>query len=477
MAMRRAKIVCTLGPSSLSQEMLERLLTAGMDVARLNFSHGSHKQHAETLEKLRSASLKVRKAVGILGDLQGPKIRTGKMTQGGIELKEGAQFTITTDENVKGNQEIVSTSYSYLAQDVKEGDRILLDDGLLELRVLNSDGESKVLTEVIHGGTLKDNKGINLPGVMLRGEVLTPKDREDLLFAIRSGIDYLGLSFVRQPSDIDQAKAAMYESGREVPVIAKLEKPEAITRLDGILEKADGVMVARGDLGVEIPPEEVPAIQKHIIRRANHFGIPVIVATQMLNSMIDHPRPTRAEASDVANAIFDGADALMLSGETASGKFPTESVEMMERIIYSAEGSVRANPELPIPEPIAIPASFPDVTCGIACRAAREAGASLIVAFTLSGATARLLSHYRPSVPIIAFSPNQEVRRRMALLWGVVPRVLEPIQETEAMVRRVEEELLSRGFANKGERVVIVFGAPIGQPGKINSLRLHQITG
>ena len=475
--MRRAKIVCTLGPSSLGQEMLERLLTAGMDVARLNFSHGSHKQHAETLEQLRSASLKVRKAVGILGDLQGPKIRTGKLAKGTVELREGAEFTLTTDESVEGNEQIVSTSYSYLAQDVNAGDRILLDDGLLELRVVNSDGDGRVLTEVIHGGTLKEHKGINLPGVLLRGEVLTPKDRADLMFAIKSGIDYVGLSFVRQPSDIDQTKEAMYESGREVPIIAKLEKPEALPRLDGILEKAQGVMVARGDLGVEIPPEEVPAIQKHIIRRANHFGVPVIVATQMLNSMIDHPRPTRAEASDVANAIFDGADALMLSGETASGKFPVESVEMMERIINSAEASVRSNPELPIPEPIAIPASFPDVTCGIACRAARESGASLIVAFTLSGATARLLSHYRPSVPIIAFSPNQEVRRRMALLWGVVPRVLEPIQETEAMVRRVEEELLSRGFANKGERVVIVFGAPIGQPGKINSLRLHQITG
>ena len=457
--------------------MLERLLTAGMDVARLNFSHGSHKQHAETLEKLRSASLKVRKAVGILGDLQGPKIRTGKLVKGSVDLKEGAQYTITTDESVEGTDQIVSTTYSYLAQDVKSGDRILLDDGLLELRVLSSDGESRVVTEVVHGGVLKNNKGINLPGVMLRGEVLTPKDRADLLFAIKSGIDYVGLSFVRQPADIDQAKEAMYESGREVPIIAKLEKPEALTRLDGILEKADGVMVARGDLGVEIPPEEVPAIQKQIIRQANKRGIPVIVATQMLNSMIDHPRPTRAEASDVANAIFDGADALMLSGETASGKFPIESVEMMERIICSAENSIRSSPPRWNPEPIAIPASFPDVTCGIACRAAREAGASLIVAFTLSGATARLLSHYRPSVPIIAFSPNQEVRRRMALLWGVVPRVLEPIQETEAMVRRVEEELLSRGFAHKGERVVIVFGAPIGQPGKINSLRLHQITG
>ncbi len=452
--MRRAKIVCTVGPSSYSQEILEQLLAGGMDVARLNFSHGTHKQHAETIEKLRSASLRVRKAVGILGDLQGPKMRTGRLTKGGVELKEGAEFTITTNQSVEGNEQIVSTSYLFLAEDVKEGDKILLDDGLLELRVLSSDGKTNVRTQVVHGGVLKNNKGINMPGVALRGEALTPKDRADLLFGIKAGIDYVGLSFVRHPSDIDQARA----------------------RLDAILEKADGVMVARGDLGVEIAPEDVPAIQKDIIRRANRRGIPVIVATQMLNSMIDQPLPTRAEASDVANAIYDGADALMLSGETASGKFPIQAAQMMDRIILSAEASVRKDPERPIPDLIAIPASFPDVICGIACRAAREMAAKLIVVFTLSGATARLLSHYRPSVPIIAFSPNQVVRRRLALLWGVVPRVLEPIQETEAMVRRVEEELLSRGLANKADRVVIVFGAPIGQPGKINSVRLHTIT-
>jgi len=474
--MRRAKIVCTVGPSSYSQEILEQLLAGGMDVARLNFSHGTHKQHAETIEKLRSASLRVRKAVGILGDLQGPKMRTGRLTKGGVELKEGAEFTITTNQSAEGNEQIVSTSYVYLAEDVKEGDKILLDDGLLELRVLSSDGKTNVRTQVVHGGVLKNNKGINMPGVALRGEALTPKDRADLLFGIKAGLDYVGLSFVRHPSDIDQARAAMATAGREVPVIAKLEKPEALTRLDAILEKADGVMVARGDLGVEIAPEDVPAIQKDIIRRANRRGIPVIVATQMLNSMIDQPLPTRAEASDVANAIYDGADALMLSGETASGKFPIQAAQMMDRIILSAEASVRTNPERPIADPVAIPASFPDVSCGIACRAAREVAAKLIVAFTLSGATARLLSHYRPSVPIIAFSPNQVVRRRLALLWGVVPRVLEPIQETEAMVRRVEEELLSRGLANKADRVVIVFGAPIGQPGKINSVRLHTIT-
>ncbi len=472
--MRRAKIVCTLGPSSLTQEMLERLLTAGMDVARLNFSHGSHDQHAETIERLRAASLKVRKAVGIVGDLQGPKIRTGRVEKA-LELKEGSELTLTTDESVQGKENIVSTNYVHLASDVNPGDRILLDDGLLELRVRSTDKKSTVQTEVITGGVLKSNKGINLPGVALRGDPLTPKDVQDLVFGIQAGIDFVALSFVRQPKDIDQAREAMGQAGRKVPIIAKLEKPEALARLDAILDKTDGVMIARGDLGVEIPPEEVPAIQKDIIRRANGRGLPVIVATQMLNSMISHPRPTRAEASDVANAVFDGTDALMLSGETASGKYPVQSVQMMDRIILASESSARSHAVPQIAEPLKIPALFPDVVCGIACRAARETGAALIAAFTLSGTTARLLSRYRPQVPIIAFSPNQEVRRQLALVWGVVPRVLEPIQETEAMVRRVEEELLSRGLANKGDRVVIVFGAPIGQPGKINSLRLHQI--
>ena len=475
--MRRAKIVCTLGPSSLDPDVLEKLVASGMDVARLNFSHGSHEQHAESIKKVRAASLKIRKAVAVIGDLQGPKIRTGRFAKGYTELKQGTEFSITTDESVIGNDEIVSTTYPHLAADVNAGDTILLDDGLLDLRVKSTDKKSVVKTEVVHGGILKNSKGINLPGVALRAEALTPKDREDLLFGIKAGIDYLGLSFVRHPSDLETARKLMEEAGRQVPIIAKLEKPEGIARLGGILDKADGVMVARGDLGVEIPPEEVPAIQKDIIRRANARGIPVIVATQMLNSMIENPRPTRAEASDVANAIYDGADAVMLSGESASGKYPLESVEMMDRIVLAAESSMRQTGIRVITDPITIPASFPDVIAGIACRAARESGATLIAAFTLSGTTARLLSHYRPQVPIIAFSPNQEVRRRLSLLWGVEPRVLEPIQEQEGMVARVEEELLSRGLAQKGDRIVIVFGAPIGQPGKINSLRLHQIAG
>ncbi|MEN9797779.1 MAG: hypothetical protein RL653_1475, partial [Pseudomonadota bacterium] len=267
--MRRAKIVCTLGPSCSSPEMLEKLITSGMDVARLNFSHGSHEGHLENIQRIRSAQLRVRKAVGILCDLQGPKIRTGRFVKGSTELKVGQEFSITTDESVPGTDDIVSTTYAHLAEDVNPGDRILLDDGLLELRVLSTDKRQLVRTEVVHGGTLKNNKGINLPGVALKADALTPKDREDMLFAIKAGVDFVALSFVRHPADIDMARAAMAEAGRQVPIIAKLEKPEAITRLDAILEKADGVMVARGDLGVEIPPEEVPAIQKDIVRRAN----------------------------------------------------------------------------------------------------------------------------------------------------------------------------------------------------------------
>ncbi|MBK7863784.1 MAG: pyruvate kinase [Archangiaceae bacterium] len=475
--MRRAKIVCTLGPSSTSQEMLEKLLAAGMDVARLNFSHGTHEQHKEVIERIRAASLKVRKGVGILQDLQGPKIRTGKVENNGIELVEGKEIEITTQEAVLGTPDLISTTYQHLAADVNVGDHVLLDDGLLDLKVLQTDKKERVRCEIIHGGTLRNNKGINLPGVALQTEAMSAKDKEDLLFGIKNGIDYVGLSFVRTPADLDMCRAVMAQAGRHVPIISKLEKPEAIARLDAILDKSDGVMVARGDLGVEIPPEEVPAIQKDIIRRANARALPVIVATQMLNSMIEHPRPTRAEASDVANAIFDGTDAVMLSGETASGRYPIESVEMMDRIVRSAESSMRQSfPRIGSGEPMKIPADFPDVTCGVACRAARECGARLIVAFTLTGTTARLLSHYRPTVPIVAFSPNQEVRRRLSLLWGVVPRVLEPLNETEAMVRRVEEELLARGLAKAADRIVIVFGAPIGQAGRINSMRLATIS-
>lgn len=475
--MRRAKIVCTLGPSVANQDALEKLMQLGMDVARLNFSHGTHQQHAQTIEWIRAASIKVRKAVAILGDLQGPKIRTGNLKNGGpVMIKEGQELVIITDEEYVGDEKKVSTTYEYLAADVKAGDRILLDDGLLELKVLETNGKDTVRTQVVVGGALGQHKGINLPGVNLRAEALTPKDLEDLQFGLKNGVDYVALSFVRRPEDIQLCRQHMEKFGRRVPIIAKLEKPEALAQLDPIIALADGVMVARGDLGVEIPPENVPAIQKQIVRKCNARGIPVIVATQMLDSMIRNPRPTRAEASDVANAIFDGADAVMLSGESASGKYPFESVTMMHKIVSSAESAIDFRATF---APVHIvhdgPAPFNDVVAEYAVKAATEAKCAVLCCFTLGGTTARLLSHYRPSMPIVAFSPNQEVRRRLGLYWGVIPRILEPMEDVEPMVKRVEEELLSRELAKRGDRVAIVFGTPIGIAGKTNSLRLHQI--
>jgi pyruvate kinase len=342
--------------------------------------------------------------------------------------------------------------------------------------VLTTDAVSRVETEVVIGGPLGEHKGINLPGVTLRTAALTDKDQADLEFALKQGVDYVALSFVRRAEDIVLARQIMQRVGRLAPLIAKIEKPEAVTNLDAIVTLSDAVMVARGDLGVELSPELVPVVQREIIRRCNRRGLPVIIATQMLNSMIEHPRPTRAEASDVANAIFDGADVVMLSGETASGAYPLETVKMMDRIIQAAEEQkAKERPTAPR-EMLSIPADFPEVTCGIACRAAREAGATVIAAFTLSGLTARLLSRFRPLVPVIAFSPDEQVRRQLALFWGVIPRIMEPVTRTEILVQRGEEELLAGGFARRGERVVLVFGAPIAAvAGQTNSIRLHQI--
>jgi pyruvate kinase len=474
--MRRAKIICTIGPAVHSPAAIEQLIVLGMDAARLNFSHGSYADHAQTVLWLREVSTRLRKPIAIIADLQGPKIRTGETHDGNpLELHVGQRLVLTTNPTL-GTVDCVFVTYPHLPEDVKPGDRILLDDGLLELRVLTTDTVSRVETEVVIGGRLGEHKGINLPGVALRTAALTDKDQADLEFALNQGIDYVALSFVRRAEDIVLARQVMHRVGRMVPLIAKIEKPEALTNLDAIVTLSDAVMVARGDLGVELSPERVPVVQKEIIRRCNRRGLPVIIATQMLNSMIEHPRPTRAEASDVANAIFDGADVVMLSGETASGAYPFEAVKMMDRIIQAAEEQkAKERPTLPR-ELLSIPAGFPEVTCGIACRAAREAGVAVIAAFTLSGLTARLLSRFRPIAPVIAFSPNEQVRRQLALLWGVIPRIMEPVAETEILVQRGEEELLAGGFARQGDRIVLVFGAPIAAvAGQTNSIRLHQI--
>jgi pyruvate kinase len=473
---RRAKIVATVGPSSSDPEVVERLLATGVDVVRLNFSHGRHEDHALMLDRVRAASRQLVKAVGVLQDLQGPKIRTGPLAAGraGVVLESGAELLITTEGEVMGDGRLVSTTYPHLAEDVRAGDRLLIDDGLLELRVLSADGV-RVRAEVVEGGVLGEHKGINLPGVALRTAALSEKDRADVAFGLAHGVDAVALSFVRSVEDVALCREEMMRAGRMVPIIAKIEKPEAIQNLDAIIAASDGIMVARGDLGVEILPERVPTLQKEICRKARAAGKPVIIATQMLNSMIDHPRPTRAEASDVANAVLDGADAVMLSGETASGRFPIAAVQMMDRIVREAESaatSTQGDYDTAVP---VRPAPFPIVTAAAACEAADKSGAVAICCFTLSGTTARLLSQFRPRVPIIAYSSEQSVRRRLALYWGVLPKIMEPVKNADLMAELVSDRLLEEKLARPGDRVVLVHGSPLGVPGQTNAIRLHEI--
>jgi pyruvate kinase len=377
MNFRHSKIVCTIGPASRSPKMIDRLLRAGMDVARLNFSHGTHEQHAKNISVLRAASSEHEKPIAVLADLQGPKIRTGALAGGGpVVLRAGQRFVITT-ARVLGDSTRVNTTFTPLPREVHRGDRILLSDGLIELRV-EQVRDGQVICEVVNGGALGEHKGINLPGVKLRVPALTPKDRADLLFALKHGADYIAVSFVRRPEDVLLAKQLIRRAGKDTPVIAKLEKPEAIENLDAILRAADGVMVARGDLGVEMNPERVPVVQKMIITRAREFRRPVITATQMLESMTENPRPTRAEASDVANAIFDGSDAVMLSAETASGKYPVESVAMMARIIEEAEASIREFPRPAPQEQLKVAGTVAELVC----HASRELHMRVIAVFT-----------------------------------------------------------------------------------------------
>jgi pyruvate kinase len=470
MNFRRAKIVCTLGPASSSPEMIDRLMRAGMDVARLNFSHGTHTDQARTIAAIREVSGRLEKPTGILADLQGPKIRTGDLAGGQpVVLRQGQRFTITADE-VAGTAEGVSTTYKQLPREVRKGDRILLADGLIELRVRGTSGRS-VHCEVINGGELGEHKGINLPGVKLKISALTPKDRADLAFALAQGANYIAVSFVRRADDVRAAKAAIARLGKDTPVIAKLEKPEGIENLDAILSVANGVMVARGDLGVEMSPEKVPVVQKQIIARARDFRIPVITATQMLESMTLNPRPTRAEASDVANAIFDGTDAVMLSAETASGRYPREAVAMMDRIIREAETTLRPPDRRRQQEPLSVAETVSEAVC----HAAGELNMKVIAVFTETGSTARLISKYRPRCPVIAFSPNQETRRRLSLLWGVLARRIERVKDIDSLSAVAEERLLEEKLVRSGDVVGIVAGTPLGQRGTTNLMKLHTI--
>src|SRR5580698_3972993 len=473
MAFRHAKIVCTIGPACSSPRMIRRLLQAGMDVARLNFSHGTHAEHAQNIVALRAAAVEQEKPIAILADLQGPKIRTGPLAGSRpVMLRTGQRFTITTAK-VLGDTTRVSTIFRPLPREVHRGNRILLSDGLIELRVMQVMGE-KVVTEVVNGGVLGEHKGINLPGVQLRVPALTAKDRADLAFALKEGVNYVAVSFVRHAEDVVLAKALIRRAGRDTPVIAKLEKPEAIENLDAILRVADGVMVARGDLGVEMNPERVPVVQKMIIAKAREARRPVITATQMLESMTQNPRPTRAEASDVANAIFDGSDAVMLSAETASGKYPVEAVSMMARIIEDAEANIT---DFPRPSSVQEKLKVAETVAELVCHASRELHMKLIAVFTHSGFTARLVSRYRPLVPIVAFSPEAETRRRMALIWGVMARAIVDVHKVDGLAEIAEQRLLEERLVRKGDVIGIVAGTPMGVRGTTNFMKFHAIGG
>ncbi len=468
--MRRAKIVCTMGPATESYDMVRELVLAGMDVARLNLSHGDHGLHERTYNNVRRAGDEAGRGVGILADLQGPKIRLGSFADGPVTLLRDATFTITVDD-VPGGQDVCSTTYTGLPDDVTAGDTILIDDGRVSLRVVEVAG-SDIVTRVVEGGVVSDNKGLNLPNVAVSVPALTPKDIADLRWALRVGVDMVALSFVRSAADIAEVHTIMDEMGRRLPILAKIEKPQAVARLQEIVDAFNGVMVARGDLGVELPLEEVPLEQKRAIDLCRRAGKPVIVATQMLDSMATASRPTRAEVSDVANAVLDGADALMLSAETSVGTHPAHVVQTMSRIISHVEDE--ALDRLP-PLPPDLSGSTARALTRAAVDVARAVEARFIIAFTETGSTARLISRHRSEVPLLAFTPNAEVRSRLSVVWGVETFLAPAVIHTDDLVQQVDTALLAIGRVRHGERVVIVAGVPPGVPGTTNGMRVHKI--
>jgi len=465
---RRAKIVCTLGPATSTKEQVTALVEAGMDVARLNFSHGAHEHHATSYRLVREASDATGHAVAVLADLQGPKIRLGTFAEGPVTWETGAQVCITV-EDVPGTAERVSTTYKNLADDARVGDRLLVDDGKLALTVVKVEGPD-VFCLVVEGGEVSNNKGLSLPGVAVSVPALSEKDEEDLRFALHLGADFVALSFVRSPDDVELVRDIMREEDIEVPVIAKLEKPEAIENLEAIVEAFDGIMVARGDLGVELPLEKVPLVQKRAVQAARERNKPVIVATQMLESMIGSSRPTRAEASDVANAVLDGADAVMLSGETSVGKFPIAAVRTMERIIDAVESE-----HAPVPALVRVPRS----RSGAIVRAAKDIGEILgvkaLATFTQTGDTARRLAALHPRQPLLAFTVDARVRSQLALSWGVETFIVPAVSHTDDMVRQVDFSLLAIGRLKEGDRVVVVAGSPPNTVGSTNLIRVHEV--
>ncbi|MER7232735.1 pyruvate kinase [Streptomyces olivaceus] len=471
--MRRAKIVCTLGPATDSYDQIKDLVDAGMDIARFNFSHGSHAEHEERYRRVRKASDETGRSVGALADLQGPKIRLGHFGEGPVLLERGDTFTITVEEGVEGDRHTCGTTYAGLAADVAPGERVLVDDGKVCLEVTGVDGP-RVHTRVVEGGMVSDHKGLNLPGVAVSVPALSKKDEDDLRFALRGGFDVIALSFVRSGRDVADVHRIMDEEGRRLPVIAKVEKPQAVEDIEGIVAAFDGIMVARGDLGVEMPLEQVPIVQKRAIKLAQRNAKPVIVATQMLDSMIDNARPTRAEASDVANAVIDGTDAVMLSGETSVGKHATDTVRTMARIVEAAEEDMLAKGLPPLTD-----RNKPRTQGGAVARAAAEMGdflgARFLVAFTQSGDTVRRLSRYRSPIPLLAFTPEPATRSQLSLTWGVETFLGPHVDSTDAMVDQVDELLTRYGRCEKGDTVVITAGSPPGVSGTTNLVRVHRI--
>jgi len=467
--MRRAKIVATFGPAVSDYEKAKAIIEAGVDVARMNLSHGDHSVHEKVFATIRKAAAEVGKPVGILVDLQGPKIRLGRFKNDREKIATGGTFTITVDD-VEGTESICSTTYRGLVGDVKVGDPILIDDGRLSLRVKSVEGNN-VVCDVEIGGPISNNKGINLPGVAVNVPALSEKDEDDLRWALKLGADMVALSFVRNAKDIVRVHEIMEEEDVFIPVIAKIEKPQAVAALEEIVDAFDGVMVARGDLGVELPLEQVPLVQKRAVELARRWAKPVIVATQMLESMISAPRPTRAEASDVANAVLDGADALMLSGETSVGEFPLETVQTMARIIESTEeNGMDRIPDL---------GTKPHTHSGAVVRAAMDIaellGSKYVCVFTESGDTLRRVSRLRSRLPVLAFSPNEEVRRKLSLIWGATTYLVDKVTHTDQMVKQVDEIMLDSGKCRVGDEVVIVAGSPPGIPGSTNALRVHRV--
>jgi pyruvate kinase len=470
--LRRAKIVATLGPASSTEATFRQLVRAGLDVARLNFSHGSHEQKSELIAMVRKVAREEKKPICILADLQGPKIRTGVLVDHKPVLLHAGEQLIITPEQIEGTAARVSTVFTTLAENLKPGDQILLSDGLIELRVLRLEG-ADVVTEIVNGGMLGEKKGINLPGVAIKVTALTAKDEIDLEFALKAGCDIIAVSFVQTADDVRYVKRRIAEMGGDAWVVSKLEKPQAIDHLDSILEASDAIMVARGDLGVEVPPEKVPAIQKHIIRRAAEYRKPVITATQMLESMVENPRPTRAEASDVANAIYDGSDAVMLSAESAAGKYPVESVAMMTKIVLETEAQMHLEP-VPFVSHKRRSLTIPETICECMAHSAQDMDLAAIAIFTETGNTARLLSKYRPEAPIFALSPDEAVVHRTMLLWGTYPILCERFVGTDTLVNMAETILESGGHVKTRQVVGIVAGTAT-KTGATNFMRLHLI--